>query len=532
MNISKANYFGMTLLCSLIPCVSLFAQPPAPILSQAKPSGKPAEENPALNQYYAAAALLQRGRNYERATSLLQAAVRSEPQNRTYQIALGCALASRAASLALAASRLRYIEEDQAKYKTLTTAWEIAQKDRKSPAFGKPHPLPPVLRTKDDGLPFTLTKEAAAQGFKQRALAAQSAWDAALRLSSQPYQKSEALSVRGWGQRLLRRFGHNVIKDEELPDNKTIVEDFEAASKIAHRDARIWESLGDARLGDDWKPNPLGESQTAIAAYRRSLELNSSNANLWYRLYEIYREKQPEQAEAALRQAALAEPDNAYGFYCLAVLLFAKTPLNEFDKAVHAAIREGRSIGDLDDVTKKVRQQPATAAAYDALAEAVLSLERGNAASRYTIPYCSPPVPVLLASAWRLRAEYWFNPAYGDEWLSLTRAITNYTRIALQEHNNEAALRAANAALFTGARLMKNLFDLPLPIESMSDLIDMETGVTLTSYSYAGLQSIYEQMGDIQHTRQSKAAKDDLDKKWSDWCTAFVASRDANYMNR
>jgi sugar phosphate isomerase/epimerase len=143
---------------------------------------------------------LRHGRWFERAIRQLKEATRQEPGNPDYQLALGCAYASRAAAIAEAAEKLENFAWETQQFAKKRAAWEAAQRDPASPTYGKPGPAsPPPLVTRDDNQPFRWTKEEAPQRARDLARAATDTLDkgVALARSAGAADEAKAESVRG-----------------------------------------------------------------------------------------------------------------------------------------------------------------------------------------------------------------------------------------------------------------------------------------------------------------------------------------------
>jgi hypothetical protein len=152
---------------------------------------------------------LRAGRWFERAAREFQQAVDKEPNNYAHHLGLGCALASRAASIAYAAQFTEELAKERRDYPKELAAWERAQKDPASDGYGDPRPEPPRIRafpTKDDNRPFTLTPKQARARYKELADQANSAWEKAAALAKTDAERAETEYVRGWGRLILKQY--------------------------------------------------------------------------------------------------------------------------------------------------------------------------------------------------------------------------------------------------------------------------------------------------------------------------------------
>ena len=174
--------------------------PPASAQTQAAPN---AAQGSAL--YRDAVVLLRNGRKYEVCISKLHEAVRQQPTNAEFHLALGCALASRAVSVGDAARQAADYPKKQADYKLACAVWETAQNKPDSFLYGHPRPVPPAQpATQDDGKVFDSTPEQTQQIFEEHTKEAIKEWEAAVTAAQTDAQKAQAHFTAGWGKSILR----------------------------------------------------------------------------------------------------------------------------------------------------------------------------------------------------------------------------------------------------------------------------------------------------------------------------------------
>lgn len=547
---------------SILPGVRAFAQqtePPAPVATSGAGSPGSGDKDPALAalatlspgltitpglsaaEYHDfAVQKLRGGCNFERAILELREAVRQEPDSRAYQIAFGCALASRAAALGNAASHLGDFAKDQAKFKERLTAWETAQNDRTSPLYRKPRPLPPVLRTKDDKKPFTLTPDEAANRFAPLALAALAAWDKAVALAKADAERAETHWYRGWGLFVLRGFGKSVGVDaiKNFPEFSEVAKAFEAATEAAPNDARYWQSLGDVFLNHGFNPGfgtgavgtPEERAQRAqngvkrgVDAYQRAAGLDKRNALLWYRLYELWRQEDlmrakglyynqenSEQAEAALRQAAHLDSGNAFPVYHLAGLRLHKTAYNLFEKELGKAVDNKTPLPPRDQTTARVLAALTDEKRAEAR-EAIAQIEQGNRAPRYTLPIYRPAAPPLLGAAWNLRRHLWLRETWWDfgVWDDLTNTACDFAQVTAKEGNGDEAVRVTQAVAHMGERFCRAVQEDMRPGDGIL-LCAWLSGIVAGTRAYDTQASVCEMLGDSDGAAAARKAMDGL----------------------
>lgn len=287
---------------------------------------------------------------FDRAIAQLQAALKQDPNNSQYHLALGCAEADRAASLSYATSWRGAMDMMQSIYPMEEQMWEQGQKDPKNFEYGQPKPQPPPkykVWTKDDYRELTLTQAQVSARVDGLAKAAKAEWAQALALCQTPDQKALAEYTQGWGLRLLDKaqtetstpglaggmadmFGGQ--KDDDA------IKALTAATQDSPDTALYWQSLGDALYQNPALANLMGMftqtaappapktgEMTALDAYQQSLKIQSGNPMLWYRVALLVADKDPGQALADLKLAASGDPDNAYLAYQAAALEFKKS---------------------------------------------------------------------------------------------------------------------------------------------------------------------------------------------------------------
>lgn len=113
--------------------------------------------------------LLRMGLRFERAAEFLQLAAEKEPDSASHQLALGCAFASRAASIAYAASFTHQLQVEQATFDDRLRDWEESREEMlsrfpeiyKDTSYESTRPKLPgasSFPTKDDNQPYSLTR--------------------------------------------------------------------------------------------------------------------------------------------------------------------------------------------------------------------------------------------------------------------------------------------------------------------------------------------------------------------------------------
>lgn len=528
----KRAAWALSLLMALVPAQQrVLAAPPTEPEPRATPVLSAAE------QYRYATGHLKRGRWFELSVRRLAEAIRQEPENPAYHLALGCALASRAASLSHAAVFARGLDAYRERYSQRLAEWEAAQKDVESDEYGEPPPTPPpavVFRTKDDDRRFTLTNAQARARIAALGEAARAAWEKAAVLAGTPAARAEVQYVRGWGLRLLAR---SVVPSEDTPPPPTAasretIKAMETAVALDPGNPIYWQALGDVLGGDGgWlqtldffghfnsdgededeeedgegsgggeaATNPASPSRDAARirrAYDRSLELNGRNAALWYHVFRRSPQQRQERiapALHALRRAAQAEEGrNAYPWYELAAFDFRKT-------------RYGMVLGSPPSERDRALAEIAAAADPESpriARQAIAYMERGNRALRYAVPRYRPAVPSLLAAAWDYagRIEADANAELpGGAYRELARAACGYALATAQENKGAEAARVCRTVIGAGHKMRGRW-----PESGEDGDGDAFVGVAVAGIGYQTLEQVYRWTGDRARADQAQA---------------------------
>ncbi len=482
-------------MMAALPPRALAADPPSQ--SKEESSATEAGITPGLPaaQYYEAATLnLRRGRFFLRAAAQMREALKQEPDNFQYHSALGCALMSRAAAIADAANHFGRFAQDKAKYTERLDTWEIAQKDRTNPLYGQARPVPPVLRTKDDKKPFTLTMTESADQVTRLGTEAMAQWNEALKLAKTDAERAESEYVRGWGLRLLRAYG-KIVHFEKLPAEAEVMESFAATTKLDPGNAAYWQALGDAFAGERFSVTQSTHPKEAIAAYRKSLSIKDQNPTLWYRLYQFLRDRDPAEAKQALEQAVRSDPGNAFLAYRMAAILFAGTKYQDFrktvaDKGPDVAIETAKSIH--------------TETNRDSARKAITFIERGNKALAFVPVEYRPAIPELLKAIGN------YQGMFGDLDVIDSRVsssfylpVVGYASAAALHGDTSEGIRASRALIGAGYKMMGDLLTPNVPLS----LVQYMIGTRSESVAYAGyssLRRVYQEAGN--ETEAARAA--------------------------
>jgi hypothetical protein len=484
----------------------------------------------AADHHRQATDLLRQGKDYSRAIAHAREAVRQQPENREYQRALGAACASRAASLAYAYQWTYGLEQARKDYPEELAEWQAkkAEAEQNGETFlDSPPDQPPVglvLKTKDDGKPFTLSAQQVEKEVVRLSVDALQAFGRAVALSTTPPEKADAQYQRGWALLLLRyhlasldqikaqKQGMDVrfkseddlpspVRDEVVREAKSgpitvsaARQAFEEATRWAPDSARYWESLGCALHGfypDDGRGllvEALAQKDDAAnAAWLAALERDPSNAALWYKVAE---RTERQRARRYFQKAAEADPTNAAPLYRMAAL--------DFEDAPYQNLYQARTRKSYDAAPGRVAEREARSpAAQKAAQQALEAVLRGNGRAVYRYPYYRPPVPELLAGAWDNCTTPSFNfPSQNSSMRALARNLCGYAYSLAEQGNQTAAERVLQADLEVAAKMMA---DWPLRDITRGgfELITHMTGFAVAITAHDARRDIYLKAGDV-----------------------------------
>jgi tetratricopeptide (TPR) repeat protein len=280
--------------------------------------------------YKRAVAHLNAGREFEAAIADLTQAVKQDPRNSDYHLALGCAEVDRAGSLTYASWMRDFSQEAKKQYQKDLADWQTEPHD-------DPRPVTPLsvprIPTKDDGQPLLLTKTQATARGTTLEQAAQSEWRQAVSLAKTRQARARAENVQGWGMQYERKMQGAVVgfahPSPGVPEAMAVVSAFQASTKDGPADADAWEGLGNAYPYREYEDRHYAPE--IIRAWQRALVLAPHNTALRYRLYRVEARAMP---QAAQRLAASAL-DSSILQYGLASLLFQQVHYSDvYDAAI------------------------------------------------------------------------------------------------------------------------------------------------------------------------------------------------------
>ena len=287
-----------------------------------------AQEPTALDFYRLGITALRRGLRFENAAKNLEQAVKLSPERAEYQLALGCAYASRAASLASAAEQIPTYQSFHQEYPARLKAWQDAQKNPKSSDYNTPTPFERILKTPDDEQPFTLSADEAAQAVKTLAAQAVAAFDKGVVLcdKSNTETRADAQNIRAWGIALLRKY--KLVRDQTLPSlaHQQILDAWTNCIALVPDNASYWQARGAARFplfmrDDNTDTSAHAEPKAdeyaeGISDFQHALSLRPKNFDVLYQLSLVMASRDEAASLEYLKKAVALKPSNAVlGYY-------------------------------------------------------------------------------------------------------------------------------------------------------------------------------------------------------------------------
>jgi len=344
---------------------------------------------------------LRHEKNFSRAIREARWAVAQSPTTSRYHRTLANALICRASSVARAASYIARFHQDQERFAADLEVWTKAQETgeaaqdpipkaeevtgtlssglgattgsswdeqyRKTEAIiqaaearlrkihtdrlgpGSPRPEPPVLRTLDDGQPFDLTKEEAAEEVRQLTQEAASEYDLAISSATNDREKAEADESAAWGMLLVVGLPET-SPTEKAPVRELILARIREATRLDAKQPRYWQGLGDltirlARL------QGLTPDDDIVHAYERVEALtHGSHPDLDMRIVDVLappdspvREDRAARALRILEKLYRREHEDAFPLDRAALILL-KTDFAPAEKAARMPENERKAL--------------------------------------------------------------------------------------------------------------------------------------------------------------------------------------------
>ncbi len=522
-------------------------------------------ELPAETLHAIGTRLLRDGRTFEKAAAHFLLASQKEPTNPKHQSALGCALASRAASLSRAALYTNSLAQQQADYPADLKKWEEGRADWEIYKTTSPQvyahqeyedrkPVAPPsyqFMTKDDKAPFRLTQSETAARLSDLSQKAQEAWKKGVDLSKTSDEKAQALYVQAWGLTVLRWslavFSDKGAIDETSPMNDanngkntkplantptaaSAMQAIEEAARLDEKNARYAQSVGDmAEEADKAK---------AFAAYEKAVVLAPKDRNLLYLMYQKTAAPAEKKGETALsetfQKAELQKPDdallavplgylhraqardrsNAWPLYEEASLLFRLAPYAMMGGSARRDATPEQKQAAIDSVLNETARKRGK--------RAIAQITRANALPICQLPVYTPSVSPLLAVAWKMTlrsSSFLMSDETFDSYArlrELVRAVGGYTHVLAENENKLSdALNATRAALAMGERILKNGDE------------DYGLGRMICLVAYKNCIKMYQKIGDTEGAEAIEKEMDDFQK----WETAYQRNRKATMGN-
>lgn len=483
---------------------------------------------------------LNHGTWFERAIVQLKEAIRQEPKNEDYHLALGCAYTDRAASIAYAAGYAEFYKGDGDQYKQSLASWTKDQSDPTSDDYQKPPPVPPPAfnsYTKDDWKWFTLTPEQTKARLVDLAGEAKSEFAQAVALSKSPADQAKAEYEEGWALDMLAMdsivfvdyyFATQVDNAQQpiagMPKPQDVLATFARATTDDPGNAIYWESLGDvldphaqlipsSESSISIPPVPALKGMTSDQAFRKALALDPKNALLWWYIAQFEVGSDPAKAVPDLKQAIAAEQNNAFPMYILAEAELEQT------NYINNHLEDANVVQKDFAATEKVdRDMAATLTDQDRklASDAIFWVEQGNEAAFCSYPIYRPLVPRALSVAfgWMYRTRILF-PALSKQ-RALARDLCGYADVCALQGDLTAAFNVDQDIVAMGKRMVGD-WSMQEDWSKGQTLISELVGVAIASIGYKDMVRIAQNYGDQDMAQAVQAESDAFTDQETQW---------------
>ncbi len=454
--------------------------------------------------------LLKRGVRLNEAIYVLKLSAGRDYTNHEYQLALGCAYASRFASVACALRNLDTFAREKERYERRQKQWADAQEDPANASYRTAAPQAPTApTTPDDGKLFTTDRRATQLllfGLGQKSIAAFMEAHKLTEIAA-PKDRASTEFVRGWGLFLLRRFGIDLVQPPPYSALRTATAEaakeqsalaitdedvrdcFRICTELEPKSAGNWHSLALASIPKSifGAENELQrkyveglaissqkEDLSAIAALKKAIALKPRDFNLLYLLHLSAYAVDPALALQSLERATLRMPNNAALWYCLA----------------DRRLKRANVLNQTDGLAQSQ--------------QAIDDAQSGNSASQYWAVSLYLPAPAMLRRAWA------FIPTYGlaEDHVILQETVFGLGAFVAErdaQADDATVMRAIPVLMAMGLKLLDGMEAADLdPAHPRSQTIRWGRAFTGIMCCYHA----YELMRDSQKTRpdERKAA--------------------------
>jgi len=466
--------------------------------------------------YNQAVKLLESGRNYVIAASMLRRAIKADPNNSDYHIALACADADRASSLEYANSYQQMLNSEIKSYPQDLADWRKAQLDPKADDYGYPEPKLPkhrVFATKDDGLPLTLSDSEVKKQVRLLALSAEKEWRLGIRFSSSRKSRGAAENSYAWGLRLLRNFEEDSF-DSSLPNmsDSRITQAFHQATIDDPNNASYWEFYGYYIGNKSGLPDQAADRDMS-AAYRHSLAIDPNNPGLWMGLAKHdlgdtltaewdSSNEQMKMGEADIKMAIRYDPNSAYLHYWLAEILLNHT---QYRNILNTPVPSYLPL--IPQVAKEVKKRDQILAS-----EAIYQIKLGNKCALFQKQRLDDAdVPQMMRPArdyWNIQDRLWNPVGQFPDFArnrNLARDACGYAYVLGYQGKTSEAIDAANAVIGVGSKMAGNWPYKDAIVGVGSDEgIQTLVAIAVDAIGYKCLERIAENSGDGALINQSE----------------------------
>lgn len=438
------------------------------------------QPSPEMLRYQRATDGLSKGRNLKKVIADCSLLVKQHPDSAQYHALLGCAYASRFASLScgMADANLSYVADKT--YQRRLDIWQQMQGNPAMPLFGIPKPAAPSApETPDDKQPYDtsgrivpkdakpreVTKAMVTPAEKETQILAGLAQNA-LRSFTQARQLSSSLPLErrtqiashcGWGLLLLYRYGKDLVpfapasqtekqdKSEKPQDpnellvlrQEEIIACFEECTQFEPKKAEHWQGLAFAYV-PDYLRNVFHSSEVekiaksavnqvgkALPYLRRALKLKRDKELILYQIALVSTLERPKEAAECLQK--LADGDKQAAAY-----------------SYQSAVAEVKQMETLkgDDAMQQ-------------LSKAITAVQAGNRATSWQNIPIVLPISRWVAGAWAYRPLYGIG--HDSYWAGeLSGWLNGVAREKLDEQPDEMLMTLGTALMDFGLNSLKH----------------------------------------------------------------------------
>jgi hypothetical protein len=304
----------------------------------------------ASQSYIAATDLLRQCKYTVYAIALLEHAIKLDPNNPDYHVALGCAYTNRAATLYRALVFQDQMASSRAEFLGDLFHWEIDRFNKDAWDYDSPRPVEQpfhLLHLKDDGTPYHMTERLAVKLILALNVLTRKQFQIAEQQSGSASKIANVCYYNAWSTLVFSRMrpdgGDNDLRKgsspktydvlTELPSTHVALVEINRSLRLAPNTSDYWQSAGDIadederEASDEYGMGGTIQSQSR-PYYLESLNIQPINESLWMNLAMQDWRKNPTNEQQELAHAAQSNPNNAFDAIMCAGCILEQTAYN------------------------------------------------------------------------------------------------------------------------------------------------------------------------------------------------------------